>query len=82
MLLSATLIDDISSFEIFTYMLGWCDSLRKVRSYLIAETNGYKNFKYISRRLYPNYASRISIEELGDKFPKNNVFYVIIIFYF
>ena len=55
MLLSATLIDDISSFEIFTYMLGWCDSLRKVRSYLIAETNGYKNFKYISKRLYPNY---------------------------
>lgn len=73
MLLSATLIDDISSFEIFTYMLGWCDSLRKVRSYLIAETNGYKNFKYISKRLYPNYASRISIEELGDRFPKNNV---------
>ena len=73
MLLSATLVDDISSFEIFTYMLGWCDSLRRVKSYLIAETNGYKNFKYISKRLYPKFASRISIAELGDRFPKNNV---------
>ena len=72
-LLSATLVDDISSFEIFTYMLGWCDNIKRVRSYLIAETNGYKNFKYISKRLYPDFASRISILELGDRFPKNNV---------
>ena len=73
LLLSATLIDDISSFEIFTYLLNWCKNLRKTKQYLIAETNHYKNFNYLTKKLYPDYASRISIKELGDKFPKNNI---------
>ena len=73
LLLSATLIDEISSFEIFTYMLDWCDTLRKTTHYLIAETKSYTDFKYLSKKLYPDYGSRISIEALGDKFPKNNI---------
>ena len=73
LLLSATLIDDIRSFEIFTYVLGWCNSVKRTKKYLMAETNNYKSFGYISKKLYPNYASRISIKELGDRFPKNNV---------
>jgi SNF2 family DNA or RNA helicase len=32
-----------------------------------------KSFNYISSKLYPKYASRISIKELGDKFPQNNI---------
>ena len=54
LLLSATLIDDISSFEIFTYLLNWCKNLRKTKQYLIAETNHYKNFNYLSKKLYPD----------------------------
>ena len=73
LLLSATLIDNISSFEIFTYMLNWCKDLRKTKYYLMSETNNYKNFNYLTQKLYPKYASRISIKELGDKFPKNNI---------
>lgn len=73
LLLSATLIDNMSSFQIFTYILGWCKNIRRTKSYLLAETNHYKSFDYISKKLYPKYASRISVAELGDKFPKNNV---------
>jgi len=73
LLLSATLIDSISSFEIFTYVLGWCNNLKKTKNYLLAETQHLKSFDYISRKLYPNYASRISIKELGDKFPQNKI---------
>lgn len=73
LLLSATLIEDISSFEIFTYILGWCKNIHKTRSYLIAETNHFNSFNFISKKLYPKYAARISIKDLGDKFPKNNI---------
>ena len=73
LLLSATLIDSISSFEIFTYVLGWCNNIKKTKHYLLAETQHLKSFDYISRKLYPKYASRISIKELGDKFPQNKI---------
>ena len=73
LLLSATLIDDLKSFEIYTYLLGWCNNIKRIKKYLMAETNNYKSFNYISKKLYPKYASRISIKELGDKFPKNNI---------
>ena len=73
LLLSATLIDDIKSFEIFTYVLGWCNNVKRTKKYLMAETNNYKSFGYINKKLYPKYASRISIKELGDRFPKNNI---------
>lgn len=73
LLLSATLIDSISSFEIFTYVLGWCKNIKKTKNYLVAETHNLKSFDYISTKLYPNFASRISIKELGDRFPKNNI---------
>ena len=73
LLLSATLIDNISSFEIFTYILKWCKNIHKTKQYLLAETKHFKTFDYISQKMYPDYASRISIEELGDKFPKNNI---------
>lgn len=73
LLLSATLIDNMSSFEIFTYILGWCSKLNKTKSYLLAQTKNLKTFQYIRKKLYPEYASRISIKELGDKFPKNRI---------
>jgi len=73
LLLSATLIDSISSFEIFTYVLGWCNNIKKTKKYLLAETHNLKSFDYVSSKLYPKYASRISIKELGDKFPQNNI---------
>ena len=72
-LLSATLIDDLNSFQIFTYLLGWCNDIRKTKSYLSAQTNKFTNAKYISEKLYPNYASRIAISDLGDKFPSNSI---------
>lgn len=72
-LLSATLIDDLKSFQIFTYLLGWCNDLRKTKSYLSAQTNKFTNAKFLSEKLYPNYASRIAISDLGDKFPANSI---------
>ena len=73
LLLSATLIDDLKSFEIFTYLLGWCNNIKRTKKYLICETNNCKSFNYLVKKLYPKYASRISIKELGDRFPKNNI---------
>mgnify|MGYP003705951377 CR=1 FL=1 len=72
-LLSATLIDDLKSFQIFTYLLGWCDDLKKTKSYLSAETKNFTNAKYICEKLYPKYASRIAISDLGDRFPQNSI---------
>ena len=31
LILSATLVDDMKSFEIFTYVLGWCNNLRRTK---------------------------------------------------
>jgi superfamily II DNA or RNA helicase len=73
MLLSATLIDDLKSFQIFTYLLDWCKDIRKTKSYLSAETKNFTNAKYICDKLYPIYASRIAISDLGDKFPSNSI---------
>jgi superfamily II DNA or RNA helicase len=73
MLLSATLIDDLKSFQIFTYLLDWCKDIRKTKSYLSAETTNFTNAKYICEKLYPTYASRIAISDLGDKFPSNSI---------
>jgi len=72
MLLSATIIDSIKTFELITYMLKWCE-FSQMRSYLSAETNKMKSLKYLKNKLYPEYATRISIKELGDRFPKNNI---------
>lgn len=73
MLLSATLIDDLKSFQIFTYLLGWCNDIRKTKSFLSSQTNKFTNAKYICDKLYPNFASRIAISDLGDKFPDNSI---------
>jgi len=73
MLLSATLIDDLKSFQIFTYLLDWCKDIRKTKSYLSAETKNFTDAKYICKKLYPKFASRIAISELGDKFPANSI---------
>lgn len=73
LILSATLVDDMKSFEIFTYVLGWCNNLRRTKKYLQSETRNFKSFQYINSKIYPKYGSRISIKELGDKFPQNNI---------
>ncbi len=72
-LLSATLIDDLNSFQIFTYLLNWCNDLKKTKNYLSSQTNKFTDAKYICEKLYPDYASRISISDLGDKFPSNSI---------
>ena len=73
LLLSATLVDNIETFEIFTYMLGWCNNIHRTKKYLSAQTNKFTNGSFINEKLYPKFASRISIKELGDKFPQNNI---------
>tara|TARA_B110000037_G_C17071346_1_gene486005 strand:- start:33 stop:1409 length:1377 start_codon:yes stop_codon:yes gene_type:complete len=72
-LLSATLIDNLKHLQIFTYLLDWCKDIRKTKSYLSAQTRKFTDVKYICEKLYPKYASRISISKLGDKFPSNSV---------
>jgi superfamily II DNA or RNA helicase len=52
-------------------LVDWCKDIKKTKSYLSAETKNFTNAKYICEKLYPNYASRISISDLGDKFPSN-----------
>ncbi len=65
LILSATLVDDMKSFEIFTYVLGWCNNLRRTKKYLQSETRNFKSFQYINSKIYPKFGSRISIKELG-----------------
>lgn len=80
LLISATLADTPESFHIFGYMLGFYKNIRQARNWIngmLREDMNYIGAKAkqssINREIFPFRGSRMSIEELGDKFPKNQV---------
>jgi superfamily II DNA or RNA helicase len=81
LLISATLSDKAQSFHIFGYMLGCYKKLSQARNWIngmLREDKLYigpkeQYLSAINRYLYPNKGSRMRIEELGDKFPENQI---------
>jgi len=78
LLVSATISDTPKSFAVFGYMLGFYSSLAKSRGWIEGmlrqdRTTLSSNISSINKKIYPYFGSRVTIEELGDKFPENQV---------
>lgn len=80
LMLSATLSDTPKFFHVFGYMLGFYKNLRQANNWIkgmLREDHSYFGTKpklsAINRNIYPDRGSRMSISELGDKFPKNQI---------
>jgi len=73
LLLSATLVEVPSQFSIFAYVLNFSDSLHKIQKWISQMQNPAKTLHVLLfDKNYPK-ASRLSIEELGDKFPQTQI---------
>ena len=73
LLLSATLTDKIKQFNVFSYVLGFTNNIKNGIKWVADITQNFTSMKELHDKIYPNYASRISIKELGDKFPSNQI---------
>jgi superfamily II DNA or RNA helicase len=69
-LLSATLADSNESFLIYGYLLNMYSKLAQGRSWLKNFISSKQTFNSI---IYPMYGSRMIINDLKDKFPKNQI---------
>jgi hypothetical protein len=78
MLISATIADKPSNFKIFGYMLDFYNNLKKGNNWIegiIQEDENRLNKKSnaLYDRLYPFKGSRMSLQDIGDRFPKNQI---------
>lgn len=78
-LLSATLADTAENFIVFGYMLGLYSKLSQANNWIsniIKEDRNRligKKTSTLSKYLFPDKGSRMNIEDLGDKLPKNQI---------
>jgi SNF2 family DNA or RNA helicase len=79
MMLSATLSDTIDNFSVFGFMLSLYSKIERGRNWIKSIIREDKN-KLVNTRsstlnkyLFPQKGSRMNIEDLGDKFPKNQI---------
>ncbi|CAH6421429.1 DEAD/SNF2 helicase [uncultured virus] len=80
LLLSATIADKPESFQIFGYMLGFYKSLRQANNWIKGMLLDDKNYigikpkiSSIHKQIFPYRGSRIAIQDLGNKFPDNQI---------
>ena len=77
-MLSATIADKPENFKVFGYMLGFYPSIEKSKGWIngiLREDNDKLNKKTSSLydKLYPYKGSRMSLDDIGVKFPKNQI---------
>ena len=76
LLLSATLADTPANFQVFGYMLGFYDTLRKAKNWIngvILEEENTKEKNILNKKIFPIKGSRMTLEDIGEKFPKNQI---------
>ena len=77
LLLSATLADKPEAFHIFGYLLKFYKNLKGannwIKSVIREDKNASRTMSTILKKIYPTNGSKMSIKELGDKFPKNQI---------
>jgi SNF2 family DNA or RNA helicase len=77
LLLSATISEKPNDFFVFGYMLGFYDTVKKggnwINDVIREEKNKLGKDSVLSRRLYPDKGSRMSLEDLGCSIPVNNI---------
>lgn len=77
LLLSATISDTIKNFQIFGYMLDFYKKIENGRSWINSiikeDQNKITKTNTLHKYLYPNHGSRMTQEDLGKKFPSNQI---------
>ena len=77
LLLSATIADNIQAFGVYGYLLGFYKTLKQSKGWINAvireDKNANRSVSSIYKKIYPIYGSRMLIQELGDKFPENQI---------
>lgn len=80
LMLSATISDKPNNFNVYGLMLGFYKSLRQANNWIkgmILEDKNYigtnKRNSSINRNIYPNKGSRMTIQDIGAKFPSNQI---------
>ena len=80
LLISATISDKPTSFNVFGYMLGFYNSMRKANNWIKGmlredkcKIGGPPKISSINKAIYPDRGSRMRIVELGKSFPDNQV---------
>jgi SNF2 family DNA or RNA helicase len=78
-MLSATICDKMENFTPFGYMLGIYNKITSGKNWIdgiIREGQNRVDGKIINtlnKHLYPEYGSQMTLEEMGEKFPKNRI---------
>lgn len=74
LMLSATISDKPENFSLAGYVLGLYPHKRHALNWIDNAGKGYKNVMTgVHQRIYPEYASRMRIKNLGNLFPNNQV---------
>ena len=79
MLLTATVCDKYEDFQIFGYILGLYKNISQGKKWIEEKIREMKN-KYINNNknvienfIFPNKGSKMSMSDLGDNYPKNQI---------
>jgi SNF2 family DNA or RNA helicase len=73
-MLSATVSDKPENFALAGFVLGLYPQIRNAKNWMLSVSNGYDNIcSAIHDQIYPEYASRMRIRDLGALFPSNQV---------
>lgn len=76
-MLSATLCDNPRHFEIFGWLLGCYKQRRQAKNWingvLYDDRTSLSKVSSLYQHLYPKHGAQMSVRELGDKFPDNQV---------
>lgn len=78
LMLSATVADKPENFNVFGYMLGFYKNISKSRNWIssiIRDDNNRLDLKTstLYEKLYPEKGARMSMDDIGIKFPKNHI---------
>jgi superfamily II DNA or RNA helicase len=73
LMLSATIVEKPSEFAIFAYMLGFSNSLKVLTEWIKKLTSPSKTLHTLLYDSENSKASRLTISELGDKFPNTQI---------
>lgn len=74
-MLSATISDKPENFALCGYVLGLYSHIRNAKNWMLSVSNKHNNnmCSGIHNEIYPNYASRMRIKDLGKLFPDNQI---------
>ena len=74
LLISATITDSVNKFIMFGILLKWYDKFRSAPEWMLNKKyNSKRANELILDKVYPSYGSKVSIKDLGEKYPKRQI---------